>query len=232
VARRHAGAIAGSSGQADQRPSALELEGGSRHAGGMKDMIVRAYVTLLDAEPAIWRRIELPASFTLKSLHDVIQTIMGWYDGHLHHFEIGGILYGEPSPEDDFHDRKLLDERKFKLASLANDGERAFEYVYDYGDNWRCTIVLEALTAAGPAITYPRLVGGARCGPPEDVGGPWGYIDFLDAIKNPKHERHAELTEWSGGDFDPDRFDINEINRALAPRKSTRRKSVKSAETK
>jgi len=200
----------------------------------MKDMIVRAYITLLDADPAIWRRIELPAGFTLKHLHDVIQTVMGWYDGHLHHFQIGGMLYGEPSPEDDLHDRELLNERKFKLASLANDGERAFEYVYDYGDNWRCTVVLEALTAADPGVTYPRLVSGARHGPPEDVGGPWGYIDFLDAIADPKHERCAELTEWSGGDFDPDRFDIDEINRALAqlsPRKSTRRKSAKPAAT-
>ena len=41
-----------------------------------------------------------------------------------------------------------------------------------------------------------------RC-PPEDCGGPWGYADLLEAIKDPKHERHAELTEWIGDDFDP-----------------------------
>ena len=35
-------------------------------------------------------------------------------------------------------------------------------------------------------------------------GGPWGYADLLEAIKEPKHERHAELTEWVGDDFDPD----------------------------
>jgi hypothetical protein len=38
----------------------------------------------------------------------------------------------------------------------------------------------------------------------EDCGGPWGYADLLEAIKDPKHERHAELTEWIGDDFDPD----------------------------
>ena len=131
----------------------------------MKDMIVRAYVTLLDADPAIWRRIDVPAGFTLKHLHDAIQTVMGWYDGHLHHFQIGGTLYGEPSPEDEDYDRKILNEHKLKLGTLAGDDERAFEYLYDYGDNWRCTVVLEAFTAAGPGITYLSL----HCSAPGEV---------------------------------------------------------------
>jgi hypothetical protein len=197
-----------------------------------KDMIVRAFITLLDADPAVWRRIEVPADFTLKGLHDIIQSLMGWYGYHLHHFEIGGTLYGEPSPEDEHYDRDILNERKLKLAAIGNEGERTFEYVYDYGDNWRCAIVFEALVPAAPGVVYPRLVDGARRGPPEDVGGPWGYSEFLDAIADPKHERHAELTEWSGGDFDPDSFDRDEINRALrqlSPRKRPRNKKSRAA---
>jgi len=42
-----------------------------------------------------------------------------------------------------------------------------------------------------------------RC-PPEDCGGPFGYAELLEAITDPKHERHAELTEWVGDDFDPE----------------------------
>lgn len=198
----------------------------------MKNMIVRVFVTMLDVDPAIWRRVEIPADFTLKNLHDIIQAVMGWYDYHLHHFEIGGSLYGEPAPEDDDYDREILNERKLKLDTLGGDGERAFDYVYDYGDNWRCAIVLEALAPATPETIYPRLIDGARRGPPEDVGGPWGYAEFLDAIADPKHERHGELTEWSGGDFDPNRFDRDEINRALrrlSPRKRARSKKAKDA---
>jgi hypothetical protein len=41
-----------------------------------------------------------------------------------------------------------------------------------------------------------------RC-PPEDCGGPWGYAELLAAIKDPRHQRHAELTEWIGDHFDP-----------------------------
>jgi hypothetical protein len=193
----------------------------------MKDSIVRICVTLLDVDPAIWRRSEVPASFTLEGLHDVLQAIMGWANYHLHHFQLGNLMYGELTPED----RDMLDGRKLKLSALAIDGERAFEYVYDYGDNWRCVVVLEAIAPASPGVVYPRLVEGARSGPPEDVGGPWGYGEFLGAIAHPKHKRHKELTQWSGGDFDPDRFDLDEINRALArlaPRKATRRRSAAS----
>ena len=66
----------------------------------MKDTIVRVYLTLLEADPAIWRRIELSADATLKGLHDVIQVVMGWQDYHLHHFAIGGARYGQATPED------------------------------------------------------------------------------------------------------------------------------------
>jgi len=161
----------------------------------MKDMIARLHVTLLDVDPAIWQRIEAPAAFTLKPLHDALQRAMGWFDGHLHHFEISGILYGEPSPDDAEFDRDIVSERKLKLATLAEEGNRLFEYVYDYGDNWRCAIVIEALQPALPGVVYPRLVEGARHGPPDDIGGTWGYAEFLEAIADPSHERHAELTE-------------------------------------
>jgi hypothetical protein len=194
----------------------------------MRNSIVRICVTLLDVDPAIWRRIDVPASFSLKDLHDILQILMGWADYHLHHFQIGDRRYGELTPEDP----DLLDQRALKLSALAANGGRAFEYVYDYGDNWRCMVVLEAITPASPTAPYPHLIEGARRGPPEDVGGPWGYVKFIEAMADPKHARHPELREWIGGDFDPSHFDIDETNRALArksPRKRTRRKTTRAS---
>ncbi len=49
---------------------------------------------------------------------------------------------------------------------------------------------------------------------PEDVGGPWGYRDFIDALADPNHERHAELKEWIGDTFDPLAFNIDERAKA------------------
>nr|WP_323130553.1 hypothetical protein [Sinorhizobium medicae] len=46
-----------------------------------------------------------------------------------------------------------------------------------------------------------------RC-PPEDVGGPWGYQEFREALANKNHERHDELVEWWGSaDYDPAAID-------------------------
>jgi len=114
-------------------------------------------ITLLDVDPSIWRRIEVPASFTLEGLHDVIQIVMGWADYHLHHFQFADVMYGAPAPED----RDMHDGRKTKLSTALVDGERAFDYVYDYGDNWCCVVVLEAVAPTIPGVIYPRLVEGA-----------------------------------------------------------------------
>ena len=126
----------------------------------------------------------------------------------------------------------MNDGRKVQLWTLMDDGERTFQYLYDYGDGWCCIVVLEAVAPMRSDVSYPRIAEGARRGPPEDVGGPWGYAEFLEAIEDPKHERHKELLEWCGGSFDPQRFDVDEINRRLAllaPRKTTRRKTTKRA---
>jgi hypothetical protein len=53
-------------------------------------------------------------------------------------------------------------------------------------------------------VLYPRVIGASGRCPPEDVGGPSGYAEFLEAINDPKHSRHVELSEWIGGHFDPE----------------------------
>lgn len=52
--------------------------------------------------------------------------------------------------------------------------------------------------------------------PPEDVGGAGGYVEFLAAIADPRHEEHQNYLTWVGDRFDPARFDRAAVNRALA----------------
>lgn len=66
--------------------------------------------------------------------------------------------------------------------------------------------MFEGCLQAKQGQRYPVCVEGERACPPEDVGGVWGYADFLDAIADPKHEQHDELLQWSGP-FDPEAFD-------------------------
>jgi hypothetical protein len=37
----------------------------------------------------------------------------------------------------------------------------------------------------------------------------------MAAIRDPDHEEHDEYLEWIGGEFDPEEFDLEELDTAL-----------------
>jgi hypothetical protein len=169
-------------------------------------------VTLEDVEPLVWRRIEVPSSITLAGLHAVIQRAMGWHGYHLHQFEIGDTVYGVDDGEE--WGPPVVNENRTRLGDVAPGGT-VFTYEYDFGDSWEHGIVVKQVAAPAGGISYPRCVAGARACPPEDCGGAWGYAELLDALADPRHERHEELLEWVGGSFDPAKFDVEEVNARL-----------------
>ncbi|MES3154920.1 plasmid pRiA4b ORF-3 family protein [Sphingomonas faeni] len=179
-----------------------------------QETIARLRISLNDIEPEIWRSVEIPVTASLKMLHDVIQAAMGWQDYHLWHFEAGDRRYGVPNPE--WPDRNLTNARNVKLGSLIDLGVRQLTYTYDMGDDWRHTVVVDAVGPAEPDIKYPRFVAGERGCPPEDVGGFPGFELFLDAMSDPAHGEHQQLRQWYGGPFDPDDIDELAIKRAVA----------------
>jgi len=75
--------------------------------------------------------------------------------------------------------------------------------------------MVEKIVPPEPGVRYPRCVAGKRACPPEDVGGVWGYEEFLKAIRNPRHPEHDEYLEWAGGQFDPAAFDLEQVNAQL-----------------
>jgi hypothetical protein len=109
----------------------------------------------------------------------------------------------------------MQDERKFKLNQIAPREKHKFIYEYDFGDSWEHVILVEKILSPEPGATYPECVKGRRARPPEDVGGIWGYADFLEAIRDPTHPEHESYVEWIGGEFDPEAFDLDEVNAAL-----------------
>jgi hypothetical protein len=168
-------------------------------------------ITLQGVKPPIWRRVQVK-DCTLPQLHDIIQVCMGWEDYHLHAFEIGGEQYSEPDPDGMM---ETEDERKVKLSQVVEGGIKKFTYTYDFGDSWDHVIQVEKTLPAEKGVKYPRCVDGKRACPPEDCGGSWGYANFLEAIQNPEHPEHEELTEWIGGEFDPEAFDAEDVNEEL-----------------
>jgi hypothetical protein len=171
-------------------------------------------VTLDDVEPKVLRRIEVPADIKLDRLHLTLQAALGWTNSHLFEIRARDVGWGIPSP--DWPDGPL-DARKVKLIDVLEDaGTKTLRYLYDYGDGWEHTIKVERMIPADTNIAYPRLIeASGRC-PPEDVGGPWGYAEMLEALADPDHERHAEIREWVGDDFDPHAFDAEPLRANVA----------------
>lgn len=178
---------------------------------------VRMKVTLKGSRPPIWRRIVAPDTMTLDQLHRVIQTAMGWGYAHLHSFEIDGIEYGDQSALDDWDDDPGMDdESTVMLRNVVYRPKQKFTYLYDFGDGWEHQILVEAIEPIDPNALYPACLKGKRACPPEDCGGIHGYDDLLAALNSPdKSEEDKELLEAFGGDFDPEAFDPQAVNRQL-----------------
>ena len=175
--------------------------------------IAKLRIKLDDVEPAVVRRVEVPLTIRLDRLHLVLQAAMGWTNSHLYAIHARDVGWGTPDP--DFGDGPL-DASKARLIDVLEDvGARSLKYLYDFGDGWEHSVRIERITDAIPGIVYPRLIEAAGRCPPEDVGGPSGYREFLEAIADPNHEEHAERLQWIGGHFDPTRADVEALIRAV-----------------
>jgi len=178
--------------------------------------VARLKITLDVVKPTVLRRIEVPFDIRLDRLHLTIQAALGWTNSHLYEIRAGDVGWSTLYPEADWPE-DFLDARNARLDKVIEDvGTKTLRYIYDFGDGWKHTINIERLTDTEPGVMYPRLIAATGRCPPEDCGGPWGYAEFLDAIRDPAHERHAELKEWIGCDFDPDNVDSEELAARVA----------------
>lgn len=179
--------------------------------------IYQIKVTLRGSKPPIWRRIQVASDTTLAKLHRILQVVMGWQDAHLHQFIVNDTYYGqlEHLGSDLFPGLETKNEKKAKLEQVAPWEKAKFIYEYDFGDSWEHELLVEKILSPVEGQHYPVCLKGKRACPPEDVGGVWGYADFLEALQDPEHPDHEDLREWIGGSFDPEAFDLEEINQRL-----------------
>ena len=173
-------------------------------------------VTLQHTKPPIWRRILVAPEISLDRLHRVLQIVMGWDDEHLYEFDTPGGRFSDSRVIDSAFD---MDEpensKKATLKSVLHMPKSHIRYEYDFGDGWDHQILLEKVVELDDPVLAVCL-GGARACPPEDCGGPWGYANLLEVLKDPKHPEHESMAEWIGSGFNSDAFDIEAINRRLA----------------
>ncbi|MFA5702684.1 MAG: plasmid pRiA4b ORF-3 family protein [Advenella sp.] len=175
-----------------------------------KAMVLR--IELRETNPAVYRVILVPSRITLPKLHVTILRAMGWDGGHLHEFIINDTHYGEIDPEFPFPDMKSQSRVRLDKALGVT---HSFDYIYDYGDVWWHNVeVIEFADFRGP-LDSPWCLDGKRACPPEDVGGIPGYLDFIDVMADSKHPEHQQMMEWYGRPYNPEAFDLEEVNQRL-----------------
>lgn len=164
------------------------------------------HIRLDQLEPAIEREFIVPSSLRLDRLHQVIQVVMGWEDGHQHAFVVGGP-HGKP-----------VENEARTLAQIAPGKGSRFGYRYDFGDDWYHVLKVKAVLAHAPTPAPLHCLKATGACPPEDCGGPWGYARLLAALADPAHEDHEEMLEWVDEGFSPAiaAAEVDRINVVLA----------------
>lgn len=134
--------------------------------------IIHLKVRLLGISPMIWRRVLVPKTMTLHELHGVLQVAMGWEGIHLYAFDIYAVQYGSFE--------LMMGSPRAPLTDFTFRANDKFSYTYDMGDGWAHEIRVEGFGVADPRKTYPVCTGGSRACPPEECGGPQGYLERRD----------------------------------------------------
>ena len=176
----------------------------------MPEYVCQFLIVLSNTDPLVWRRIQVPESYSFWDLHVAIQDAMGWKDCHLHEFTLLDSKTERMTrigiPDDEFSGHRPCSAGwEVPIAEYLEHWPGPVRYLYDFGDSWQHSLELEDIgpSDGGP---YPRCLAGAGACPPEDVGGTPGYLEFLAVIGDPRHPEHDAMLEWVGDSFDPEAF--------------------------
>ncbi len=177
-----------------------------RRPRGADVVTYQVTIDLDDADPRIWRQLEVACDLRLDALHSVLQIAMGWTDSHLHEFALGtsrrdrrierfitaaDLEEGEPG----------ILEGDVRLDELVQAPGDTLMYLYDFGDGWAHTVRLDAVVPRPDGDAPARCTAGGGACPPEDCGGMGGYEELLAAATDPDGrelwerdpDEHAEL---------------------------------------
>lgn len=175
-------------------------------------------ISLKDISPSIWRRVRVPGNATLRDLHDSIQLSFGWQNYHLHNFYINDTEYTDMAFSGAEFGKNADDENDFSIDDLGLKKGDSFTYVYDYGDNWEHSLIIEGVIPAEDVpeadLGFGVCLGGELAAPPEDCGGIGGYAELLSVLKKSSKTLNSEerrIRTWAGN-YDPKLFDIDRTN--------------------
>lgn len=168
------------------------------------------------SHPPVWRRVLVPFHFSFYKFHLVIQDAFGWGNYHMFQFSPNGFgsypTIKEPFEDDE--DDDCMDAADTEIGDIFKAEGRKFTYIYDFGDTWEHKIILEKIIP--DKTTIADCIAGKGTCPPEDCGGPWGYMNMIEILKDPENPEYAEMKEWLGLDegeeWDLNAFDVKETS--------------------
>lgn len=171
----------------------------------------RLRIEILDSEPAIWRSFWVRPGLTLEEAHGVLTQVMGWSGQADFRFK-GHMRPGGDPVDCTSHSERLPALRLNHL--LVGPGD-SFLYTYDIAQGWIHRVSLEECREDGGTPAIPWCVAGEQACPPELCVGIWGYEDLLDRLDDPDDPDYDQLWQQAGYNFDPDRFELVEVNQRL-----------------
>ena len=168
-----------------------------------KHLIYQFKIVLLEISPPIWRRIQVPATYSFWDLHVALQDAMGWFDYHLHAFHISKLHKRKPVeigiPGDEIAGQLVLPGWEIPIFEYFIEPGKTALYHYDFRDSWKHEILFEGVLVKEKGEKYPRCIAGERACPPEDCGGTPGYSNLLEIIGDSSHSEYQETIDWLKG---------------------------------
>ena len=184
--------------------------------------LYRMKIVLQDIEPPIWRRFVAPTFMTLEHFHACIQSIMGWENEHSHAFYINGKRFESKhlrfTVDGMWNHENGYDTANYQLSQLIKNG-MVFHYEYDFGDGWTHEITVEDDNHNRDTDFPYYCIEGERACPPEDCGGPGGYMHLLEVFADRNNPEYKEMRDWLGGHFNSEYFNPKDCNREMGVRR-------------
>ncbi|MGP8215046.1 MAG: plasmid pRiA4b ORF-3 family protein [Bacteroidia bacterium] len=177
--------------------------------------IIQVKITLENIKPLIWRRLLISSCTTFYELHHILQIAFGWKNHHLFQFKIEDYYIGIPDPDYDIGGViKMIDAKDVVMDKILTEKGYEITYEYDFGNNWKHTIIVEKFLNVEPGICSPSCMAGKRAAPPEDCGGVKGYYSIMETIIDKNHKEYKRL--MGNRAFNPEYFNIDRVNNQLA----------------
>jgi hypothetical protein len=146
-----------------------ELEEPDQPASASAPTTLYRFQVKLDWMKSVWRRIEMTGDQTLHDLHGIIQEAFDWDDDHLYAFFLSGKAWDKATAYESPHADGERSAAKYRLENLPLQPGQQFLYIFDFGDELRHQIKLEAIIPGGakPGGSYPQITEQRGEAPPQ-----------------------------------------------------------------